>query len=95
MRRRRDGRGGKFLRRVGTTLVAAMIMLLQPPSCQLDFGDLDSCIANHLPDFRFGKISSCARAHFGKAIPFIDTELAYSDFDVQSAIILRWNSSLA
>jgi hypothetical protein len=94
MRRWRDGRRWKFLGRLGTTLVAAMITLLQPPSCKLNFGDLDSCIVNHLPDFRFGKISSCARAHFGKAIPFIHTKLAHSDFDVQSAIILGCNSSL-
>jgi hypothetical protein len=94
MRWRRDGRGRKFLRGLGTSLAAAVIMPLQPPSCQFDSGYLDSCIANHIPDFRFGKIPSCARTHFGKAIPFIYTKLAHSDFDVQSAIILRRNSSL-
>ena len=72
----------------------AMTMRFNPPFCQLDFGDLDSGIVNHISNFGFGQIPSCARAHFRKTIPFIHSKLPDADFNIETTIVLSRDSPL-
>jgi hypothetical protein len=49
---------------------------------------------NHVPNVGFGKILFGACSHFWKAIPFIHSKLSDSNFNIEPAIVLLWDSPL-
>jgi hypothetical protein len=73
--------------------VSAVIVRVEPPLRQFNLRHLHRGALDHLAHFGFGEVSSSAGAHIRQPIPFVHPEVADSDLDIKSTVVLSRNAS--
>jgi hypothetical protein len=55
----------------------------------VDLGELDARIQNHLLHLGLGQIAPCVGADIRQAIPLVHAELAHSNLDVETVVVVQ------